>query len=40
MGHYEAGKKGYIVIGIAIAFIMFISLWAFVYYSNQNGLPI
>jgi len=34
----DAGKKGYMVMTVFIAVVLFISLWAFIYYSNFNGL--
>jgi len=35
----NAGAKGMLVLKIFIAVVLFISLWAFIYYSNYNGLP-
>ncbi len=39
MGHYDPGKKGYIVLGIITFFILFFSLWFYVYFANQASLP-
>ncbi len=32
------GKKGYCVVGFFVALLLFVLLWAYMYYSNQNGL--
>ena len=34
----NAGKKGRVLAGIIIFLILFIAMWAKVYYANQNGL--
>lgn len=33
------GWKGYIILGIFVAFLLFIALWASVYYYNFKFLP-
>jgi len=37
-GIENAGRKGKILAGIVIFLILFIAVWAKVYYANQNGL--
>ncbi len=39
MEHYEPGKKGYIVLGLLTAFIMFILLLVYVYQMNGENIP-
>lgn len=34
----NAGKKGYCLMWAIISFLLFIILWAYLYYSNLDGL--
>ncbi len=38
MGDYNPGNKGYIVLGLIVFFMLFVSLLVFVYQMNMEGL--